>query len=92
MNRVVKYAGVSVWCLFVAAFSIETFNLNATLNNVLKTIVIFALVHMFVFSFCIALSAQKRVHKVLLILFALVFPAVSGVLFYFFQRLNLKTT
>ncbi|HCG5595516.1 TPA: 6-phosphofructokinase [Vibrio parahaemolyticus] len=52
---------------------------------VLKTLVLLFIVHMIVYSFVVAVSATRTRSKVLLVLFAVLFPAASGFILYYFK-------
>ncbi|HCH5096032.1 TPA: 6-phosphofructokinase [Vibrio parahaemolyticus] len=52
---------------------------------VLKTLVLLFIVHMIVYSFVVAVSAKRTRSKVLLVLFAVLVPAVSGFTLYYFK-------
>jgi len=99
MDKIFKYAGVSFYGSFIVAAIISyvvpsllsemSLSAHMALEMLLKTLFIVFLFHMLVFSFCFAFKCKKTLNKILLVVFSLLFPFVSGyVLFFFKNRLH----
>ncbi|AQP37196.1 hypothetical protein ACUULL_003665 [Vibrio cholerae] len=86
MDRIDKYAGISFWGVFIIAAFIKVLSLDVMIINLLKTLVILALVHMLLYSFYVSFTAKKTSHKIGLTAFSIVFPIASGFMLYFFKQ------
>ncbi len=80
-----KYAGISCYGSFLVAAILSYLPVEGWFEIVLKTLVLMFILHMIVYSFVVALSAKRTRNKVLLVLFAVLFPAASGFVLYYFK-------
>nr|ABF72546.1 hypothetical protein [Vibrio cholerae] len=80
-----KYAGISCYGSFLVAAILSYLPVEGWFEMVLKTLVLLFIVHMIVYSFVVAVSAKRTRSKVLLVLFAVLFPAASGYILYYFK-------
>ena len=80
-----KYAGISCYGSFLVAAILTYLPVEGWFEISLKTLVLLFLLHMIVYSFGVALSAKRTYNKVLLVFFAVLFPAMSGFILYFFK-------
>ncbi|PSV34224.1 hypothetical protein C9J44_15980 [Photobacterium sp. GB-27] len=62
-----KYAGISCFGTFLVAAFLTYLPVAGWLEISMKTLVLLFLLHMVVYSFCVALSAKRTYNKVLLI-------------------------
>ena len=80
-----KYAGISCYGSFLVAAILTYLPIEGWFEISLKTLVFLFLLHMIVYSFSVAWSAKRTYNKVLLVCFAVLFPAMSGFILYFFK-------
>ncbi|MCE0495439.1 hypothetical protein [Vibrio salinus] len=78
-----KYAGISCYGSFLVAAILSYLPVEGWFEMVLKTLVLLFVLHMIVYSFVVAVSAKRTRNKVLLVLFAVLFPAGSGFVLYY---------